>query len=31
VLKRGEAFWMLKDHLKESEKNGNIQVWPVMG
>ena len=29
-LKCGEAFWMLEDCLKESEKNRDIRIWAIM-
>ena len=31
TLKHGEAFWMPKDGLKESEKNCDICIWAVAG
>jgi len=31
MLECGKAFWMLKDCQKESEKNGNIQIWAIVG
>jgi len=31
MLERGEAFWILKVRLKESEKNGNIRVGAIVG